>query len=113
VTARFAGTGVEVAAVALDADGGLALPAVMRRLAEWQINEVLVECGPRLAGALIRAAQVDELLLYLAPCLLGEAARPLARLPGLERLADAPRWRLLDQWLLAPDLRLRLAPERE
>lgn len=58
-------------------DGGLDLEDILRRLAAMQVNELLVECGPRLAGALLQARLVDEIILYMAPMLLGAAAPPL------------------------------------
>lgn len=66
----------------------LDLAACMQRLAAEGINDVLVESGPHLAGALLQADLVDELLCYVAPSLLGDGARPLARLPGLELLSQ-------------------------
>jgi len=66
--------------------GQVDLPAVLRELARRGINEVLVEAGKTLNGALLRAGLVDELLLYLAPQLLGDAARGLADLGELTQL---------------------------
>jgi diaminohydroxyphosphoribosylaminopyrimidine deaminase/5-amino-6-(5-phosphoribosylamino)uracil reductase len=80
--------GVERIAVPAGADGRTSLPAALKALAGHEVNEVLVECGPRLAGALLREKLVDELIVYCAPKLLGDAARPLVALPGLEHLAD-------------------------
>lgn len=71
-----------------DAPGGTPLAAMFTALGGHAINEVLVECGPTLAGALLLAGQVDALVVYAAPKLLGDAARPLALLPGLNHLAD-------------------------
>ncbi len=71
------------------ADGRIDLPAAMRELGRRELNEVLVEAGPTLTGALLQAGLVDELICYVAPKLMGDAAQPLARLPGLNRLADA------------------------
>lgn len=65
------------------------LPAMMRWLAAQQFNEVHVEAGAGLSGALVAAGCVDELLIYMAPMLLGDAAG-VVRLPLLERL-DAAR----------------------
>ncbi len=62
------------------------LPGVMRDLARRGINEVLVEAGRTLNGALFKAGLVDELVLYLAPQLLGDAARGMADLGELVRL---------------------------
>ena len=61
---------------------GLDLQAVLTCLAEREVNELLVECGARLAGSFLAAGLVDELVLYVAPRLLGSAAAPLAVLEG-------------------------------
>lgn len=68
------------------AEGKLDLTAVLRDLAQRGINEVLVEAGKTLNGALLKAGLVDELVLYLAPQLLGDAARGLADLGELTQL---------------------------
>jgi diaminohydroxyphosphoribosylaminopyrimidine deaminase/5-amino-6-(5-phosphoribosylamino)uracil reductase len=91
----------------------LDLARVFARLAELQINEVLVEAGPRLAGALLAARLVDEWLVYVAPKLLGKDARPLAALPRLARLKDAPEFELLQSTVVGNDVRLRLRPKRK
>ena len=59
------------------AAGGLDLDAVMQRLTAREVNELLVECGPTLAAAMIAQQLVDEIVLYVAPMLLGEDAAPL------------------------------------
>ena len=91
-------------------DGRLDLPAVMAELARREINEVQVEAGATLAGALLRAGLVDELLLYIAPVLLGESARPL--FGGIDPVSMAQRqgFAVLEQRQVGPDLRLRLQP---
>ena len=86
----------------------LDLARVFARLAELQINEVLVEAGPRLSGALLAAGLVDEWLVYVAPKLLGRDAQPLAALPRLKRLKDAPGFELRESVALGNDVRLRL-----
>ena len=83
------------------------------RLAELEVNDVLVEAGPRLAGALFAAGLVDEWLLYIAPKLLGKDAKPLAALARLTRLDAAPEFELLDSKVVGPDLRLRLQDRRK
>lgn len=105
--ARFAR--VECQAVA-EREGRLDLIAVLTLLAERGCNEVQVEAGPTLCGALLTAGLVDELLLYIAPILLGDSARPLLTLPPLASMAE--RWQLqpIDHSLLGKDLRLRLRP---
>jgi diaminohydroxyphosphoribosylaminopyrimidine deaminase / 5-amino-6-(5-phosphoribosylamino)uracil reductase len=93
------------------ADGRLDLPAVLSALAERDINELQVEAGPILSGAFLAAGLVDELLLYLAPILLGDTAQPLARLPALTALGDAKPMTLVEQCACGPDVRLRLLAE--
>ena len=71
------------------ADGGLDLDAVMQNLTAREVNELLLECGSTLAGAFIAKQLVDELVLYVAPKLLGCDAAPLAGIKlGVETLPD-------------------------
>lgn len=97
---------------ARERDEGLDLVAVVAELARRGINELLVECGPRLAGALLRGGFVDELLLYQAPMLLGGDARPMLDTLGLQRLDQHARWRLIERRQVGVDQRLRLRPVR-
>lgn len=71
------GPTVECFAVRRDASGGLDLAAVLAQLGARQVNEVQIEAGAGLAGAFLRAGLIDELLLYLAPIVLGDRGRPL------------------------------------
>ena len=91
-------------------EGRLALPAVLDRLGELEMNEVLVEAGPTLAGELLQQQLADELLLYVAPKLLGPAARALVEIPAPPALKDASAFRLLETQAVGEDLRLRLRP---
>lgn len=86
--------------------GRVDLPAVMRWLAQDGVNEVHVEAGAGLTGALIAAGQIDELLLYIAPILLGDALG-MARLPMLERLQGVQRYAFNDVTQVGEDVRLR------
>jgi diaminohydroxyphosphoribosylaminopyrimidine deaminase/5-amino-6-(5-phosphoribosylamino)uracil reductase len=88
----------------------LDLVAMMMLLGKQQINSVWVEAGAGLAGALLQAGLVDELIIYMAPKLLGNDARGLCALPGLEQLADAPALNFSDVRLVGEDLRLTLTP---
>ncbi|MCL2893419.1 bifunctional diaminohydroxyphosphoribosylaminopyrimidine deaminase/5-amino-6-(5-phosphoribosylamino)uracil reductase RibD [Brenneria tiliae] len=92
-------------------DGGIDLVALMMVLGKRQINSVWVEAGATLAGALLKAGVVDELIVYLAPKLLGDNARGLCVLPGLSRLSQAPEFEISDVRQVGPDLRLRLKPQ--
>lgn len=91
-------------------NGHLDLVALMMVLGKRQINSVWVEAGAGLAGALLQAGLVDELLVYIAPKLLGSDARGLCQQPGLERLADAPEFTFSDVRRVGPDLRVTLTP---
>ncbi len=94
----------------LGGDERPALAAVFALLAREQINSLLVECGPTLAGALLGEALVDELICYLSPCLLGSAARGLANVPGLEMLQDRVRLTFKEVRRIGPDLRITAIP---
>jgi diaminohydroxyphosphoribosylaminopyrimidine deaminase/5-amino-6-(5-phosphoribosylamino)uracil reductase len=93
------------------AAGGVDLHAVIGRLAELEVNELLVECGPRLAGAFILQRLVDELLLYAAPTLLGADAAPLLHVSGLGGPGSLPEFEFRDVQRIGPDLRLILIPK--
>ena len=100
---------VDYASVVEQGDA-LDLHAVVALLAARDCNEVHVEAGPTLCGALFAAGLVDELLLYIAPVMLGSEAAPLMNLPGLTDMASRWSLRLLDQRMLGADIRLRLRP---
>ena len=91
-------------------DKRLDLVALMMMLGKQQLNHVWVEAGAQLAGALLAAGVVDELIVYLAPKLLGDSARGLCALPGLSQLCDAPQFSFSDVRQVGPDLRLTLRP---
>lgn len=98
--------GAQVEPVPEQAAGRLQWSVVLQKLVERQCNEVLLECGAKLAGSALQAGVVDELVIYQAPKLLGDAARGLVRFDGVERLADAPGLQLIDQRQIGDDLRL-------
>lgn len=102
---------VEVVQLAAGRDGGVDLHAVMAHLAEREINELMVEAGPTLAGALLQAELIDELVIYLAPHLMGDAARGLFALPGVTEMADRISLELVDIRRIGADLRLTLRTE--
>ncbi|MET0329668.1 MAG: bifunctional diaminohydroxyphosphoribosylaminopyrimidine deaminase/5-amino-6-(5-phosphoribosylamino)uracil reductase RibD, partial [Luteimonas sp.] len=91
--------------------GRLDLDAVLQELARRGINEVQVEAGATLAGALLQARRVDELLLYIAPVLLGERGRPLFDGLGIDAMAQRLRLRTVDVRRIGDDMRLLLRPE--
>ncbi len=88
---------------------GLALAPLMAQLTARQCNEILVESGPRLAGALLQAGLVDELIVYMAPTLLGSTARPLLELP-IAHMSEKVPLELKDARRVGQDWRFTMAP---
>ncbi|MFT3816963.1 MAG: bifunctional diaminohydroxyphosphoribosylaminopyrimidine deaminase/5-amino-6-(5-phosphoribosylamino)uracil reductase RibD [Rubrivivax sp.] len=86
---------------------GLSLPAVLAELSRRQINEVHVEAGARLNGALLEQGLVDEIVAYVGPMLLGPGW-PMALLEARTELDAALRFRLLEVTTIGSDARLRL-----
>jgi diaminohydroxyphosphoribosylaminopyrimidine deaminase/5-amino-6-(5-phosphoribosylamino)uracil reductase len=102
--------GVRVESAARAVDGGLQLEPILRRLAQLELNEIWVEAGARLAGALLQARLVDELILYLAPSLLGPQARPLVALPPIDELEQRLSGQYTDCTRIGEDLRVTFRP---
>lgn len=105
--ARAASDPAEPGAVARAERRGLDLHALIAELTRRECNEVLVECGATLAGAFVREALFDELIVYLAPTLLGADARGLLDLP-FERMDQQIRLQWSDLRRVGDDLRLTL-----
>jgi len=93
-----------------DKNGRLDLHAVMDFLGQQQINELLVEAGSVLNGALLAEGLVDEYVIYMAPCILGDQGRGLFNLPGLQRMADKKQLKLRDVRQVGQDLKLTYTP---
>jgi diaminohydroxyphosphoribosylaminopyrimidine deaminase/5-amino-6-(5-phosphoribosylamino)uracil reductase len=91
---------------------GLDLEAALDRLGERECNEILVEAGPTLAGEFVRLGLVDEIVVYMAPVVLGQAARSLFNLPPLSRMCDRCEFEWRDVARIGDDLRLTLRPLR-
>jgi len=102
--------GVERLDIGFGADGRVDLDALLAELAKREIGELHVEAGPTLTGALLARGLADELLVYLAPCLIGASGAPLAELPGVEKLSQRLHFKLLESTPIGADLRLRLRP---
>ena len=84
----------------------LDLHAVLVHLGELEVNEVLMETGATLSGAMLRAGLIDEIVIYMAPVLMGEDARGLFRLPGLERMEDRVELDISDIRAVGQDWRI-------
>jgi diaminohydroxyphosphoribosylaminopyrimidine deaminase/5-amino-6-(5-phosphoribosylamino)uracil reductase len=100
---------VETASVEIR-DNRLDLPSVLTLLAARGVNELQVEAGPTLCGAFFAEGLVDEILLYVAPTLLGNDALPLLALPVLSGMAERPRLHVIDSRHVGDDMRLLLRP---
>lgn len=100
---------VEVATLPATPAGKTDLSALLADLARRGVNELHVEAGHRLNGSFLREGLVDELLVYLAPKMLG-AGRDMAAFGPLERLADGLDFEFIDCTRVGPDLRVRLRP---
>lgn len=85
---------------AIDLAGAMAL------LAERGINEVLLETGATLSGAMLRAGLIDQLVVYMAPKLMGDSARGLFHLPCIQAMADAVALEILDVRAVGADWRI-------
>ena len=90
-----------------NAQGKVDLANLMQELGRRGINEVLAEAGTRLNGSLLREACVDELLIYQAPMLIGDAARGMFGLAELTDLAGARRLNIIERRAVGADFRIR------
>ena len=106
---RYQDDGHELLAVP-GSNGHVDLRKLLAELAARGANEVLVEAGPRLAGAFARLGLVDEYQLFVAPKLLGSSARPLLDLP-LARMADAPALKIVEMRAVGDDWRIIAVPQ--
>lgn len=90
--------------------GQLSLPQVIEDLAKQQINEVHVEAGATLCGALLKQQLVDELIVYMAPSIMGSNARGLFDLPGLDQMQDKINLDIQDIRAVGNDWRIKAYP---
>ena len=98
--------------VAVPVQGGrFDLDAVLRLLGERGVNEAQVEAGATLAGAFLAAGLVDELLLYVAPVMLGERARPLFEGLHIDAMTERLKMRIVESRRIGDDVRVLLRPE--
>jgi len=95
-----------------EVDGKLDLDSVMSWLTGRQANEVHVEAGATLCGALLQRKLVDEIVVYIAPHIMGSDARGLFDLPGIDNMADRIRLDIKDVRHIGEDLRITAVPAR-
>jgi diaminohydroxyphosphoribosylaminopyrimidine deaminase / 5-amino-6-(5-phosphoribosylamino)uracil reductase len=95
-----------------NASGKVELPDLMLELGRRGINELHVEAGYKLNGSLLNEGLVDELLIYMAPCVLGDAANGMFNLPALTTLSGRRALNIVDVRQIGADIRIlaRVAP---
>ncbi len=93
----------------LDAQGKVDLSKLLNRLAEQEVNEVWVEAGSTLSGAFVEQGLVDELIVYMAPVLLGDKAQGLFDMKALESMQDKLQLKLIENRKLGEDLKMVFA----
>ena len=104
--------GMDAEHVAVPVQGGrFDLAAVLRLLGERGVNEAQVEAGATLAGAFLADGLVDELLLYVAPVMLGERARPLFEGLHIDAMTERLRMRIVESRRIGDDVRVLLRPQ--
>ncbi len=86
------------------------LQSLMTHLAGEEINEVLIEAGPTLAGAALAAGVIDELVIYAAPHIMGSDGRGLFHLPELELMRDRVELSITDLRMVGRDIRITARP---
>jgi diaminohydroxyphosphoribosylaminopyrimidine deaminase/5-amino-6-(5-phosphoribosylamino)uracil reductase len=94
-----------------ESDGRVSLDALLGTLAEREINEVHVEAGGALCGALLEGRLIDELLVYQAPCVLGQEGQASFALPRLDGMEGRPSLAWSERRMVGDDLRMRLRPQ--
>lgn len=107
----FAGEHVRVQSVQLNQQGQPDLRAVLHTLAEkYECNDVLLEAGPTLSGAMVQAGLVDELIVYIGAKLLGSDGLPLFRLTGLNNMQDQIELQITGMEQMGDDIRITARP---
>jgi len=92
--------------------GMMDLKAVLEALSELECNEVLVEAGAGMNGPLLAAGLIDEIILYMAPHLLGDTARGMFSLPALASMEQRRQVDIVDMRMIGKDIRLILRPKQ-
>jgi len=93
-------------------DDGVDLAAVMNKLADLEINDVLVEAGPTLAGSMLASGLVDELVIYQAPHIMGSETRAMFTTPEWQTIDQRLQVEIADVRKIGADLRITARPVR-
>ena len=91
-------------------NGAVDLNAMLIMLGSMQVNEVLLETGATLSGAMLEAKLIDEIVIYMAPVLMGDEARGLYRLPHLQSMQDKMQLQVTDFRMIGSDMRFTAIP---
>ena len=100
----------QVVVLGADARGRVDIGAWLQHLGEQSFNEIMVEAGPTLSGALLKGGWVDRLIIYQAPKLLGDDARAMAAM-NFSALTEAPEFEINEVTRIGEDLRIIAAPK--
>ena len=100
----------QVVVLGADAEGRIDISAWVQYLGEQAFNEIMVEAGPTLSGALLKGGWVDRLIIYQAPKLLGDDARAMAAM-NFSALTEAPEFEINEVTRIGEDLRIIAAPK--
>ncbi|MES9865890.1 MAG: bifunctional diaminohydroxyphosphoribosylaminopyrimidine deaminase/5-amino-6-(5-phosphoribosylamino)uracil reductase RibD [Candidatus Thiodiazotropha sp. LLP2] len=109
--AALEAAGAQVITVPGD-QNNLDLNEVLQFLADQEINEVLLESGAILAGAMLDQGLIDELIIYQAPHLMGDSARGLFSLPGIKQMSQRITLQIADIRQVGPDIRITAIPKQ-
>ncbi len=107
----LAQAGADILRIDAGEDGKLPLDAVMKELAGREINDVMVESGAGIAGELLDIGLVDEIVIFMAPHIMGDNARGLFRLPALEKMSERKKLRISDIRAVGADWKITVFPE--
>ncbi len=109
--ATLTAMGAEIKAVQTDQHNRLDLTAIFKQLAlEYEINEVLLETGATLAGNALEHQLIDEMVIYIAPHIMGDQARGLFHLPALNQMHDRMALKFIDIRFIGENIRLTARP---
>ena len=99
--------GFEVISLPAGEDGRVQLAALIDFLGAKEINEVMVEAGAVLSGGMLQSNLIDELIVYMAPCVIGDTGLGLFHMPGIKKIFEKVQLNLVDVRKIGQDLRLK------